>query len=321
MSFPSVRLQRYRTKPGMRAFSAEVVVSKKDLIAPLFIAEGLAHKREVASMPGVYQHTLDSLSKEVEELLEGGIQAVILFGIPLYKDLLGSSSYQQEGIIQRAIALLRERFPELVVMADCCLCEYTSHGHCGVWKGALWDAEGTLLLLQKIALSYAQAGVDIIAPSGSIDGMVRSIREALDASGFSMTAIFSYAVKYASCLYSPFREAAGSSGALQGDRKHHQLAPTQAREALREALLDEQEGADYLMVKPALSYLDIIYRLKEKTLLPLGAYQVSGEYAAIKAAAAAGVFDERTAFLEAFTALKRAGADWIFTYYAKQMEL
>lgn len=319
MVFPLVRLQRYRVSPSIRRFTAETVLTAKDFIAPFFVREGITEKQKIDSMPGVYQHTLTSLQEEVGHLVSLGLQAVILFGIPLHKDEEGTSSYAPEGIIQQAISILKSAFPHLIVIADCCLCEYTSHGHCLSCAEGQFDHSQTLETLGKIAVSYAEAGADIIAPSGMLDGMVRTIRSALNDAEFPMVGIMSYAIKYASSFYSPFREAAGSSSVFQGDRKHHQMAPSQLKEALREALLDVEEGADYLMVKPSLPYLDILALLKEKTLLPLVTYHTSGEYAMMKLAAAHHLLDEKAAFEEIFLSMKRAGAGLIITYYAEQI--
>jgi porphobilinogen synthase len=319
MKFPTVRMQRYRQSPAMRKWVAESFLQKKDFIVPLFVSEILKEKQAVVSMPNVYQHSLDSLLQEVERLVNLGISSVMLFGIPEHKDAGGSSSYDEKGIIQQSIALIKKEFPQVIVMADCCLCEYTSHGHCGIMHQGKLKNDETLATLQKVALSYALSGADVIAPSGMMDGMVSSIRHVLDENDFEMTAIMSYAVKYASSFYSPFREAAGSGDVFQGNRKHHQMAPSQSREALREALLDVEEGADYLMVKPGLPYLDIVKLVKEKTLHPLAVYHTSGEYAMVKAAAKAGVLDEKAAFIEIYLGMKRAGADWILSYYADEM--
>ncbi len=319
MAFPEVRFQRYRISPSMRRFTAETSLTAKDFIAPFFVREGILEKQEVPRMPGVQQHTLDSLSEEVGRLIALGLHAVLLFGIPIYKDAVGTSSYAEEGIIQQAITRLKKAYPALVIIADCCLCEYTTHGACFAAGDCGFDHEVTLETLGKIAVSYGKAGADIIAPSGMVDGMVRRIREDLDRAGLEMTGIMSYAIKYASNFYSPFRDAAGSSSGFTGDRKHHQMAPSQAKEALREAFADIEEGADYLMVKPSLPYLDILARLKEKTLLPLAIYHTSGEYAMMKLAGFDGILDERAAFEEIFLSMKRAGANWIITYYAGEI--
>ncbi len=321
MSFPQVRLQRYRQTPAIRRLAEETQLSKKNFITPLFISEKLFDKRAISSMPGVFQHGFASFCQEVEKIAGLGLSSVLLFGIPEAKDPEGMSAYEEEGVIQRAIAFIKREFPHLVVIADCCLCEYTSHGQCGVMRGGLLHNDETLDVLQKVAVSYAAAGADIIAPSGMMDGMVRSIRAGLDRSDFKMVSIMSYAVKYASGFYSPFREAAGSGDVFTGDRKQHQLGFGQSREALREALLDIEEGADYLMVKPSLPYLDIVKLLRDETLHPIAVYHTSGEYAMLKLAAAANIIDERAVLREIFTGMRRAGANWIISYYAQEMAM
>jgi porphobilinogen synthase len=319
MSFPSMRMLRARQTPQLRKLLEETRLSKSDFIYPIFIHEGLNQPKSIAKMPGIYQQSLSSLLQEIERIVNIGIEAVILFGIPKEKDDVGSSAYRPNGVIQQAIAQIKRAFPDLIVLADCCLCEYTSNGACGLMKDGRLDNDKTLALLQKIALSYAEQGVDIIAPSGMMDGMVRAIRQTLDQNNYHMIPIMSYAVKFASQFYGPFREAGGSEENFVGDRKHHQLQSTQKREALREALLDIEESADYLMVKPALPYLDIIQTLREKTLLPIVVYQVSGEYSILKFAASQGLIDELEAFKETLICLKRAGADLIITYYADEI--
>jgi porphobilinogen synthase len=304
----------------------ETVLSPRDFIYPLFVRHGVSIRDEIRSMPGQYQWSVDLLHKQAEAIARSGIPAVILFGIPEQKDPIGVENYAPDGIIQQAIRQIKEAVPELVVVTDVCLCEYTDHGHCGLLNTgerkhahlpegyALNDP--TLEVLVKVAVSHAEAGADIIAPSGMMDGMVKAIRGALDGAGFEHISILSYAVKYASSFYGPFREAAQGAPKF-GDRKSHQMDPANAREALREAALDVSEGADMLMVKPALPYLDIIHRVREAfPELPIAAYNVSGEYAMLKAAAANGWLDERSAVLETLTAIKRAGADLILTYHA-----
>lgn len=303
----------------MRSFVAETTLSPGNFIMPLFVNETLQGKRPISLLPNVFQHGHSSLIKEVKRLVDIGVGSVIIFGIPEKKDPLGSAAYQPDGVVQTACRAIKEACPDLILIADCCLCEYTSHGHCGLMEDGWLQNDATLDLLQKIAVTYAESGADIIAPSGMMDGMVRSIRDALDSQGYPMISVMSYAVKYASNLYGPFREAAGSSENFREDRKHHQLAFSQKREALREALLDVEEGADYLIVKPSLFYLDIMQELKEKTLLPIAAYHVSGEYAMIKQAAKVGIFDDADMFFEAFLCMKRAGADVIITYYADKI--
>jgi porphobilinogen synthase len=307
----------------------ETALSPADFIYPLFVRPGQAEQREIRSMPGVYQWSVDRAVGEAEAAAELGIPAIILFGIPSEKDPLGRENYAPEGVVQRAIRAVKTAVPELVVVTDVCLCEYTDHGHCGVLnegenRAQPHLAEGfvlndpTLEILGRVAVSHAEAGADIVAPSGMMDGMVAAIRSALDEARFEHLPVLSYAVKYASAFYGPFREAA-ESPPRSGDRKSHQMDPANAREALREAGLDVAEGADLLMVKPALPYLDVIYRVRSAfPQLPLAAYQVSGEYAALKAAGANGWIDERAAVLESLIAIKRAGADLILTYFAKE---
>jgi porphobilinogen synthase len=319
MTFPAVRLHRQRHSQAIRSLVSETQLRKEDFIAPLFVHEGLKEKRAISSMPGVFQHSLDSLRTEVAEMAKVGIRAVMLFGIPSNKDPQGSESWNPQGIIQKAIALIKKDFPEMIITADCCLCEYTSHGHCGVLEQQKMHNDHTLDILAKIAISYAHAGVDIVVPSGMMDGTVASLRAGLDASGFSMVSIMSHTAKYASTFYGPFREAGGSGDVFTGNRKHHQAAPTQKREALREAQLDWEEGADFMLVKPALPYLDIVAMLHERFPLPIVAYQVSGEYAMLKAGAAAKAFDEKEGFYEACLGIKRAGAQLIISYYAIEL--
>ena len=314
-----VRLKRLRRTPTVRAMLRETRIEASQFIAPLFISETLADSREIKAMPGQYQLALKDLPQEINTLSALGIPAVLLFGIPDHKDAEGSSSLESTGIIQQAIRSIRQANPNMLIIADVCLCEYTDHGHCGVLHGEGIDNDATLTQLSEQALSYADAGADWIAPSSMTDGMVAAIRQALDSAGHTDVAILSYAVKYSSCFYGPFREAA--FGAPQfGDRKSYQMDPANASEALREATLDIAEGADMLMVKPAMSYLDIIYRVKQRFPdVPLCAYQVSGEYSMIKAAAAAGLIDEEQAMLESLIAIKRAGADLIISYFAKDV--
>lgn len=314
--YPSQRLQRLRKTPALRALVAETKLSADDFIMPIFIHEDLHDARPIHALPGMYQHSLETLSDEVKRIQSVGIKAVILFGIPTHKTPNAEESYNPNGIVQKAITQIKTQFPNCVVIADCCLCEYTANGHCFIMPNGQPDNDATLTVLQKIAVSYAKAGADIIAPSGMMDGMVYAIRSALDQHGYPLTAIMSYAVKYASAFYGPFREAAGSSNVFVGDRKHHQMNPAQRNEAFREAEQDIQEGADMLMVKPASVYMDIIRDIRNTSHLPLAAYHVSGEYAALKAAAKAGVLEEFSAFEEVFLGLKRAGADLIISYFA-----
>jgi porphobilinogen synthase len=292
-------------------------LSAADLIQPLFVVHGARVEREIGSMPGVFQLSVDqALDQEVDRIRSLGIPAVLLFGIPASKDEVGSENFAENGIVQQAVRRIRQRHPDLLLISDLCCCEYTSHGHCGIVREGLIDNDLTLGILGKAAVSHAAAGADIIAPSGMMDGMVASIRAALDAAGHIDQAILSYAVKYASAFYGPFREAAESAPAF-GDRRQYQMDPANVREAILEAALDEAEGADLLMVKPALAYLDVVRAVRERTQLPLLAYNVSGEYAMVKAAAQQGWIDEGKVVLEALTGMRRAGADAIITYHAK----
>jgi len=304
----------------------ETELTPTDFIYPVFVRPGAGMRQPISSMPGISQWSVDRLVEEVAGVYESGVPAVMLFGIPEHKDPIGSENFAPDGIVQQAIHALKQAMPELVVMTDVCLCEYTDHGHCGVLNEGIQPqlAEGAILndptleILSKVAVSHAQAGADLVAPSGMMDGMVKAIRSGLDEAGYDQVAILSYAIKYASGFYGPFREAAESPPKF-GDRKSHQMDPANAREALREAALDIQEGADILMVKPALPYLDILQRVSQSyPHMPLAAYNVSGEYAMLKAAAANGWLDERTVVLEALTVIKRAGAELILTYHAKE---
>ncbi len=321
------RPRRLRRTPALREMVRETSLEIRHLIQPLFVTYGSGVRRPISSMPGVFQLSVDQLAEEGAEIHGLGISAVLLFGIPELKDDVGSENFDPDGVIPRAIRALKDAVPDLVVITDVCMCEYTSHGHCGVLslEPDLHLGEGdplndeTLEILDRVALVHAQAGADIVAPSGMIDGMVGSIRSALDGHGFTHSAILSYAVKYASALYGPFREAAEGAPSF-GDRRSHQMDPANAREALREAALDIEEGADFLMVKPALPYLDIIYRLRERyPEVPLAAYHVSGEYSMVKAAAANDWIDERRTVLEILTGIRRAGADLIITYHARDV--
>jgi porphobilinogen synthase len=290
-----------------------------DLIQPVFVVHGTGVEREIGSMPGVYQLSVDAvLAREVDRVRSLGIAAILLFGIPAVKDEVGSENFADDGIVQRALRRLRAAHPDLLLLTDVCCCEYTSHGHCGVVRDGSVDNDATLEILGRVALSHAAAGADVVAPSGMMDGMVAAIRSALDGGGYHDRAILSYAVKYASAFYGPFREAAESAPAF-GDRRQYQMDPANLREALLEAALDEQQGADFLMVKPALAYLDVIRAVRERTELPLLAYNVSGEYAMVKAAGRLGWIDERRVILEALTGMRRAGADAIITYHAKEV--
>ena len=318
--FPISRPRRLRQLPQLRRMVRETTLSASDLIYPLFAVPGESVAQEVKSMPGVYQLSVDKIVDEAKEVYELGIPAIILFGIPDTKDTEATGAWHDHGIVQRASTAVKEAVPDLVVIADTCLCEYTDHGHCGYLE--VGDLSGrvlndpTLELLKKTAVSQAQAGADIIAPSGMMDGFVQAIRSGLDEAGFHNTPILSYAAKYASSYYGPFRDAADSAPQF-GDRRTYQMDPGNGREALKEVELDIAEGADMLMIKPALSYMDIIWRVKEITNLPVAAYNVSGEYAMIKAAALNGWIDEKRVTLETLTSFKRAGADLILTYHAK----
>ncbi len=319
-SFPQMRLRRLRRNEALRALVRETKVEAGDLIYPLFVVEGNKIKQEINSMPGIYRYSPDLLPEELESIARLGIPGVILFGIPQHKDQLGSSAYHPKGIIQQAIRVIKKTSPDVLVITDVCLCEYTSHGHCGFVVGDYVDNDKTLELLAKIALSHAEAGADIVAPSDMMDGRVKAIRQTLDKSGFQNTPILAYAAKYASAFYGPFREAAESAPEF-GDRRSYQMDPSNWREALREVEQDIAEGADIVMVKPALPYLDVIRKVRDTFNHPLAAYSVSGEYAMAKAAALQGWLDERAIVLEMLTAIKRAGADIIITYYAKEAAL
>ncbi|MEN9520639.1 MAG: delta-aminolevulinic acid dehydratase [Cyanobacteriota bacterium] len=318
--FPINRPRRLRQHPQLRRMVQETLVTANDLIYPLFAVPGTSVAKEVRSMPGVYQLSVDKIVEEAKEVYGLGIPAVILFGIPEDKDLEATGAWHDCGIVQKAATAIKQAVPDLLVIADTCLCEYTTHGHCGYLETG--DLTGrvlndpTLELLKKTAVSQAQAGADIIAPSGMMDGFVKAIREGLDEAGFLDTPILSYAAKYASAYYGPFRDAADSAPSF-GDRRTYQMDPANGTEALKEIELDIAEGADMLMVKPALSYMDIIWRVKEATNLPVAAYNVSGEYSMVKAAALNGWIDEKKVTLETLTSFKRAGADLILTYHAK----
>ncbi len=316
MTFPTTRLRRLRASSGLRRMVTETTLSPANFIYPLFVVHGRDVKEEISSMPGVYHLSIDHLAAEVEEISKLDIPAVVLFGIPTRKDELGSENFADDGIVQQSVHAIKQANPDLVVITDVCMCEYTDHGHCGIIRDGEILNDETLEILQKVVVSHAQAGVDVVAPSGMMDGMVRTIRAALDSHHYTDVSILSYAIKYASGFYGPFREAAQSTPTF-GDRKTHQMNPANAREALREARLDMEEGADMLMVKPALAYLDVIHRVRESFDLPLAAYNVSGEYSMVKAAAANGWVDERKMVLEILTGIRRAGADLILTYHAK----
>lgn len=309
------RPRRLRRREGVRALVREARLAPENLVLPLFACPGEGVRREISSMPGVFNLSVDQIARESAAAFEAGVNAVILFGLPESKDETATGAYAERGVVQEAIRAVRREVPEMVVIADTCLCEYTSHGHCGVIRGEEVLNDESLELIARTAVSQAEAGADIVAPSAMMDGQVGAIREGLDGAGFEHVAIMSYAVKYASAFYGPFREAADSAPAF-GDRRAYQMDAANAREAMREAELDVMEGADFLMVKPAVAYLDILRQVRDRFDLPLAAYHVSGEYAMIKAAARLGWIDEKRAMLETLTSIKRAGADVILTYYA-----
>ena len=312
------RHRRLRKNSLMRDLVRETTVSVNDFIQPLFIKENLEQKEEVTSMPGVFQFALTDLLEEVESCVQLGIKSFILFGIPAEKDEVGSQASSPDGIVQKALRLIKQHYPDLILIADTCLCEFTNHGHCGILDGETVVNDLSLDRLVQVAISQAEAGADIIAPSNAMDGYVAAIREGLDKSGFNMVPIMSYSVKFASSFYGPFRDA-GESAPAFGDRKTYQMDPANRLEALREAQSDEEEGADFLMVKPALAFLDILRDLRNQSDLPLVAYNVSGEYSMVKAAAAQGWIDERAVVMESLIGMKRAGADLIISYFAKDV--
>ena len=314
---PLYRPRRLRANENIRRMVRETKLSPDDFIYPLFVTHGKGVKKEISSMPGNFQQSIENIVKDCEEVQGLGIPAVLLFGIPEHKDEVGSEAYSDEGIVQHAIKAIKNKLPELIVITDVCLCEYTSHGHCGLIKNGTVQNDATLELLAKEALSHAKAGADMVAPSDMMDGRVGAIRHTLDSEGFSDTPIMSYAAKYASSFYGPFREAAESTPQF-GDRRSYQMDAPNSREALREVALDVDEGADIVMVKPALAYLDIIYQVKQQFNLPVAAYNVSGEFSMIKAAAKLGWIDGERAMMESLIAMKRAGADIILTYFAKE---
>jgi len=317
MSLPdlTIRPRRLRGTPTLRRMVRETSLSVDDLIYPLFVDETISEPRPIGSMPGVSRLPLSHVGKAVKDAAAAGIPGVIFFGIPANKDATGTEAWNDDGIVQRAVREAKDASPETCVIADSCFCEYTDHGHCGVLHGEHVDNDATLENLQKEVVSYARSGVDMIAPSGMMDGMIGAIRSALDDHGFSNTPVMSYAVKYASAYFGPFRDAADSAPSF-GDRSGYQMDPANSREAIKEAMLDIAEGADILMVKPALAYMDIIHAVKEATNVPMAVYNVSGEYAMIKAAAEKGWIDERRVVLETMLGFKRAGADMILTYHA-----
>jgi porphobilinogen synthase len=318
MNHPTKRHRRLRQSPMLRRMVRENIVQPKNLIQPIFVVHGNGRDEEISSMPGVRRYSLDQLKKPIEEIISAHIPAVILFGIPENKDQTGSGAYAENGIIQNAIKAIKDISPNLMVISDVCLCEYMSHGHCGILdKRGDVDNDLSVELLVQTALSHVNAGADIVAPSDMMDGRILKIRNALDESGFSNTPIMSYAAKYASAFYGPFREAAESTPS-HGDRKSYQMDPGNVREAIKEVIQDVEEGADIVMVKPAMPYLDVITKVKEATNVPIAAYQVSGEYTMIQAAAERGWLDKREAMEESLTAIKRAGADLIISYFATQ---
>lgn len=312
------RPRRLRNGSVLRSMVRETRISADTLIYPMFVMEGTNIKEEIATMPGQYRWSIDRMDEILQELTDAGVNSVLLFGIPKKKDEIGSSAWAEDGIVQQAIRHIKQQFPQLYVITDVCMCEYTSHGHCGILCGHSVDNDQTLEVLAKTALSHVQAGADMVAPSDMMDGRVGKIRTILDENGFSNTPIMSYSVKYASAFYGPFRDAAGSAPAF-GDRKGYQMDPHNLKEAIREAELDIQEGADILMVKPGMAYLDVLYALKERFPYPIATYSVSGEYAMIKAAAMAGYVDEAALMCESAVCMYRAGADLLITYFAKEL--
>ena len=319
MSFPIERPRRLRSRPALRRLARETQIAPQDLIYPLFVREAIDAPQPIEAMPGQQQHTLDSLAREVEAALKVGVGSFVLFGIPARKDAQGSEAWAEGGIVQRALRQVREAFgTDVLLIADLCLCEYTDHGHCGVLEGDTVANDPTLEIYQRIAISQAAAGADVIAPSGMMDGQVRAIRAALDGAGYIDRAILAYAAKYASAFYGPFREAAGSAPRF-GDRRGYQMDPANVREAVREARLDVDEGADIVMVKPALAFLDVIRAVADTTQVPVAAYNVSGGYSMVKAAATRGWIDERRILREILLGIRRAGADMILTYHAREV--
>ncbi len=317
-SFPYARPRRLRRNENIRRLVRENRITLDDLIYPIFVRYGENIVEEVPSMPGVFRYSVDKVADAVKEVRDLGIPAVILFGIPEHKDEVGSDTWSDEGIIQRTLRVLKKEVPDMYLITDVCFCEYTSHGHCGVLHEHDVDNDATLENLRKQVLSHAKNGADMVAPSGMMDGMVKAIREALDGAGYSHIPIMAYSAKFASAFYGPFRDAAESTPSF-GDRRSYQMDPANSREALKEVLLDVEEGADIVMVKPALAYLDIISKVKEATLLPVCAYNVSGEYSMIKAAGKLGWIDEKKVMIETLLSMKRSGADMIITYFAKEV--
>jgi porphobilinogen synthase len=317
MAFPQTRMRRLRSSAGLRGLVRETELRAGQLVLPLFVSEATSSRESIATLPNVERLSISAALDEARKAAELGIAGIMLFGIPAAKDAEGSGAWDEEGVVQTAVRALKGASPDLLVLTDVCLCEYTDHGHCGVLReDGRVDNDASVELLSRIAVSHARAGADLVAPSDMMDGRVGAIRSELDGEGFADTPILAYSAKFASAFYGPFRDAAGSTPAL-GDRRGYQMDPANGREAVREALLDVQEGADMVMVKPALAYGDLIRAVKRATRLPVAAYNVSGEYAMVKAAAAAGYLDERAAVLEILTSLRRAGADTIVTYHAK----
>ncbi len=317
MYFPEYRPRRLRNNRSIRTIISETNLSVQDLIYPMFIVSGKRVKEKINSMPGIFRYSIDNAIKEIKEVKALGILAVLLFGITENKDEFGTQGYDESGIVQRALREIRDKIEDMILITDVCMCEYTSHGHCGIIRDGRVDNDETLKYLSMIALSHARAGADIVAPSDMMDGRVGAIRTTLDENGFSNTAIMSYSAKYASAFYGPFREAAGSKPGF-GDRKGYQMDPPNVREALREIAIDIEEGADIVMVKPALPYLDVIRAARNEFDHPIAAYNVSGEYSMVKAAGGLGWIDEKTVMMEILTSIKRAGADIIITYFAKE---
>lgn len=317
MQFPEYRARRLRKNENFRRLIRETKLSADDLIYPLFVVSGKNFKKPIQSMPGNFQMSADNIVKEVKKTRELGIPAVLLFGIPEKKDDMATGAFAQDGVVQQAVKRIKNEVPDILIITDVCLCEYTSHGHCGVLEKEEVQNDATLEVLAETAVSHARAGADMVAPSAMMDGQVAAIREALDENSLEDVPIMAYAAKYSSSFYGPFREAAESAPQF-GDRKAYQMDPANSDEAIRELMLDVEEGADIIMVKPALAYLDVIYRAKQEFDLPLAAYSVSGEYAMIKAAAQMGWLDEEKVMMETLTAIKRAGADIVITYFAPQ---
>ena len=318
MKFPFTRPRRLRRNDFIRSLVRETSLTLDDLVYPMFVVDGSNTVEEVPSMPGVYRYSPDRIVDAIKEVRDTGIKAIILFGIPAKKDSVGSDTWSDEGIIQRTLRKVKKEVPDIYVITDVCFCEYTDHGHCGVLRGDTVDNDMTLENLKKQVVSHAENGADMVAPSGMMDGMVKAIREALDSAGFKDVPIMAYSAKFASAYYGPFREAAESAPAF-GDRRSYQMDPANYREAIKEVLLDVEEGADIVMVKPALAYLDVIRGVKEATLLPVAAYNVSGEYSIIKAGGKLGWIDEKKVMIETLISIKRAGADIILTYFAKEV--